>query len=123
MISHQKTSRTCIIPFSNKSNKKKSVSYEVVEVYLKELFAKQFPFVNDFLTFLKDEKKSIGLNKVQWESFYALLTFLGNKNKFLDSYNMSEAWPYLFDEFYLYFCKIKNIKPRIPEQVNDYSEY
>ena len=65
--------------------------------------------MNDFLTFSKDEKKSIGLNKDQWESFSALLTFLGNKNKFLDSYNMNEAWPYLFDEFYLYFCKIKNI--------------
>lgn len=49
----------------------------------------------------------MGLNKDQWESFYDLLKFLGNKKIFQDSYNMSEAWPYLFDEFYLYFCKIK----------------
>ena len=51
----------------------------------------------------------MGLNKDQWESFYDLLKFLGNKKIFQDSYNMSEAWPYLFEEFYLYFCKIKKI--------------
>ena len=103
--------------------KSKSVAYEIVEVYFKELFANQYPFVNNFLTFLKEKKNSMGLNKDQWVSFYDLLKYLGKTKKFEDSYNMNEAWPVLFDDFYLYYCEIKKIKPRIPEQENDYSGY
>ena len=69
------------------------------------------------------KKKDLGLNKDQWLSFYDLLKYLGKTKKFEDCYNMNEAWPVLFDDFYLYYCEIKKIKPRLPEQENDYSEY
>ncbi len=103
--------------------KSKLVSYEVVEVYFKELFMNKYPFVENFLTFLKEKKKDLGLNKDQWLSFYDLLKYLGKTKKFEDCYNMNEAWPVLFDDFYLYYCEIKKIKPRLPEQENYYSEY
>lgn len=104
-------------------SKSKSVSYEVVEVYFKELFLNKYPFVENFLTFLKEKKNGVGLNKDQWMSFYDLLKFLGKTKKFEDCYNMNEAWPVLFDDFYLYYCEIKKIKPRLPEEENNYNEY
>lgn len=100
----------------------KVVIYDVVEVYFKELFAIKFPFVNEFLEFLKSNKKITGLNKDQWSSFLDMLKSIGYK-KFEDFYNMNEAWPVLFDDFYLFYCEKRKIEPRRPKELETYNDY
>lgn len=106
----------------NLQKNSKVVIYDVVEVYFKELFAKKYSFVNEFLQFLKNDKKNTGLNKDQWSSFLDLLKSIGNK-KFEDFYNMNEAWPVLFDDFYLFYCEQRKIEPRRPKELDTYNDY
>ena len=47
------------VPGAEQEKKKKSLPYEVVEVYFNSLFCSQFPVAKEFLTFLKE--KNVGL--------------------------------------------------------------
>ena len=86
---------------------KKMVSFEVVELYFKNLFS-EYKFVYEFIDFLKNEKKECGLNKDQWTTFIDLIKSV--KNNFPQNYSLDDAWPNLFDEFYYYYCKKHGIE-------------
>ena len=86
---------------------KKMVSFEVVELYFKNLFS-EYKFVYEFIDFLKNEKKECGLNKDQWTTFIDLIKTV--KNNFPQNYSIEDAWPNLFDEFYYYYCKKHGIE-------------
>lgn len=96
---------------------KRCVPFEVVEIYFKGLFEKSCPFVKDFIEFLRVEKKGeVGLNKDQWECFRDLVISIGEKD-FAANYDKdSGAWPSLFDEFFIYYCKAHNIPVKEEEQ-------
>ena len=97
---------------------KKIVSFEVVELYFKNFFS-EYKFVNEFIDFLKNEKKECGLNKDQWTTFIDLIKTV--KNNFPQNYSIEDAWPNLFDEFYYYYCKKHGIE--IPKNNEDEEEY
>ena len=44
------------VPGNERDRKSKSISYDIVEVYFNGLFASQFPFIKEFLQFLKEQK-------------------------------------------------------------------
>jgi hypothetical protein len=95
-----------------KDKKKKSLSFEVVEVYFKSLFCDQFPISKEFLQFLKEKK--VGLKWDEWRMF---LDFLQNQgNSFPKDYNEAEYYPVLIDEFYRWYCKKHNIKIPDPDE-------
>ena len=97
---------------------KKVVSFEVVELYFKNFFS-EYNFVNEFIEFLKNEKKECGLNKDQWELFIDLIKSV--KNNFPQNYSLDDAWPNLFDEFYYYYCKKHGIE--VPKKDLEDEEY
>ena len=93
--------------FKFNCGKGKILSYEVVEVYFNDLFSDQFPIVKHFILFLKDIKKSKGLNKDQWECF---LDFLLNQGiSFPKDYKCEDYYPLIIDEFYNWYCDINHI--------------
>ena len=95
-------------------NNTKILSYEVVEVYFNDLFSDQFPIVKHFILFLKDVKKSKGLNKDQWECF---LDFLLNQGvTFPKDYKCEDYYPIIIDQFYEYYCDLKKIPRKKKEE-------
>ena len=86
---------------------KKIIPFEVVELYYKNFFS-EYKYVNEFIDFLKTEKKECGLNKDQWVTFVELLKTV--KFDFPKSYSLEDSWPNLFDEFYYYYCKKHGIE-------------
>ena len=74
-----------------------------------------------FITFLKEKKNSPGLNKDQW---VGILDFFRSElpAKYPNDYNINESWPLILDDFYIYYCQQKGIKPNIPEDNDYYNE-
>ena len=100
------------VPGSEAEKKKKSLSLEVVEVYIKSLFSNQFKIANDFLKYLNEKK--IGLKWDEWRMF---LDFIQNEGtKFPKDYNMADYYPIVIDEFYLWYCKKNGIKIPNPDE-------
>ena len=100
------------VPGSEQEKKKKSISFEVVEVYFKSLFCSQFPIAKEFLKYLAEKK--VGLKWDEWRMFLDFLQNLGTT--FPKNYNMSEYYPIIIDEFYIWYCKKHGIKIPDPEE-------
>ena len=93
-------------------NTSKLLSIDIVEVYYKDLFYKDYPISEDFIQFLK-ESKNQGLNKDQWECFLDFL--LEEGSSFPENYNCDSYYPLLLDKFYEWYCDLK----KIPRQKNN----
>ena len=100
------------VPGSEQEKKKKSMSLEVVEVYLQSLFCDQFPITKEFLIYLKE--KNVGLKWDEWRMFLDFLQNMGTT--FPKDYNPAEYYPILIDEFYYWYCKKHGIKIPDPEE-------
>jgi len=92
--------------------KKKSIIFDVVEVYFKSLFCEQFPIVNEFLTFLKEKK--CGLKWDEWRMFLDFVQKQGTS--FPKDYSPAEYFPLIIDEFYYWYCKKNGIKVPDPDE-------
>ena len=92
--------------------KKKPLDLEIVEVYIKSLFCRNYNIAEEFLKYLKEKK--IGLKWDEWRMF---LDFIQNEGKkFPEDYNMADYYPIVIDEFYLWYCKKKGIKIPNPDE-------
>ena len=104
------------VPGAEQEKKKKSLPYEVVEVYFNSLFCSQFPVAKEFLTFLKE--KNVGLKWDEWRMF---LDFIQNQGtSFPKDYNPAEYYPIIIDDFYYWYCKKHNIKIHNPDEDEDF---
>lgn len=102
------------VPGILQEKKKKSISFDVVEVYFNSLFANQFKIVKEFLDFLKAKK--VGL---KWDEWRMYLDFLQNEgSKFPQDYNAADNYPIIIDQFYYDYCKRHGIK--IPELEDEF---
>ncbi len=116
MIFTLQISKTSINFYLHLILKKKTVRYipfEVYELYFNELFSIHFKLVGEFLEFMKKEKESCKISEDQWMLVLDLLKCIGDQ--FPKGYNIDEAWPSLFDEFYVWYCKKYDIKIEMPE--------
>ena len=100
------------VPGTEQEKKKKSLPFEVVEVYFKSLFCNQFSIAKDFLKYLTEKK--VGLKWDEWRMFLDFIQNLGTT--FPKDYNMAEYYPIIIDEFYLWYCKKHGIKIPDPEE-------
>ena len=100
------------VPGSEAERKKKSISYEAVEIYFKALICNQFPFVDEFLQFLKEKK--VGLKWDEWRMFLEFIQNMGDI--FPKDYNVAEYYPIIIDDFYRWYCKKHNIKIPNPDE-------
>lgn len=103
---------------SEVEKKKKTLSYDIVEVYFKALFCNQFKFVGEFLQFLK--AKNVGLKWDEWRVFLDLIRNLGAT--FPKDYNIAGHYCLIYDEFYRSYCtnhKIKIVDPYADEEEDD----
>jgi hypothetical protein len=92
---------------SDKSTKLHVVPLEVAKFYLSNLFPKN-NLAAEFVTFLEKEKANHKLTPDQWNLFVDFIkTF---NNKFPNEYNLNDAWPTLYDEFYIAYCNKNGIK-------------
>ena len=100
------------VPGSEQEKKKKSLSLEVVEVYLNSLFCNQFKIAKEFLLFLTEKK--LGLKWDEWRMFLEFIQNMGTT--FPNDYNMADYYPILIDEFYVWYCKKYGIKIPDPDE-------
>ena len=102
------------VPGTEQEKKKKTISFEVVEVYFNSLFCNQFAIAKEFLAYLTD-KKIAGLKWDEWRMFLDFIQNMGTT--FPKDYNMAEYYPIIIDEFYLWYCKKHGIKiPDLDEE-------
>ena len=101
-------------PGSEQEKKKKSLSFDVIEVYFNSLFCNQFKIAKEFLDYLKEKK--VGLKWDEWRMFLDFIQNMGTT--FPQDYNMAEYYPVIVDEFYLWYCKKHGIK--IPDPDEDF---
>lgn len=94
---------------------KKSIDYDCVEIYFKQLFVNQFKFVAEFLDFLKEKK--VGLKWDEWSTF---LDFIKDKGAtFPKDFDYGTGYyPSLIDRFYEWYCKKHGLK--LPEEEEEY---
>jgi hypothetical protein len=92
----------------DKKNPKKTVDFEVVEIFYNQLFVNQFKIASKFLEYLAKNKGKEGLKQDQWNCFLEFLLKIGDK--FPKGYSLKDAWPTLFDEFYLDYCERNHIE-------------
>ena len=104
------------VPGSEQEKKKKSISFDAVEVYFKSLFCNQFPIAKEFLIYLKEKK--VGLKWDEWRMFLDFIQNMGTT--FPKDYNMSEYYPIIIDEFYVWYCKKKGIKIQDPNEEQEF---
>ena len=104
------------VPGSEQEKKKKSLPFEVVEVYFNSLFCSQFPIAKEFLTFLKE--KNIGLKYDEWRMFLDFIQNLGTT--FPKDYNPTDYYPLIIDDFYYWYCKKHNIKIANPNEDEEF---
>lgn len=102
------------VPGSEQEKKKKSLSFDVIEVYFNSLFCNQFKIAKEFLDYLKEKK--VGLKWDEWRMFLDFIQNMGTT--FPQDYNMAEYYPVIVDEFYLWYCKKHGIK--IPDPDEDF---
>ena len=102
------------VPGSEQEKKKKSLSFDVIEVYFNSLFCNQFNIAKEFLDYLKEKK--VGLKWDEWRMFLDFIQNMGTS--FPKDYNMAEYYPVIVDEFYLWYCKKHGIK--IPDPDEDF---
>jgi hypothetical protein len=102
------------VPGSEQEKKKKSLSFDVIEVYFNSLFCNQFKIAKEFLDYLKEKK--VGLKWDEWRMFLDFIQNMGTT--FPNDYNMAEYYPVIVDEFYLWYCKKHGIK--IPDPDEDF---
>ena len=102
------------VPGSEQEKKKKSLSFDVIEVYFNSLFCNQFNIAKEFLDYLKEKK--VGLKWDEWRMFLDFIQNMGTT--FPQDYNMAEYYPVIVDEFYLWYCKKHGIK--IPDPDEDF---
>ena len=102
------------VPGSEQEKKKKSLSFDVIEVYFNSLFCNQFKIAKEFLDYLKEKK--VGLKWDEWRMFLEFIQNMGTT--FPQDYNMAEYYPVIVDEFYLWYCKKHGIK--IPDPDEDF---
>lgn len=76
-------------------------------MYFNQLFGPQFKVVQKFLDFLTKNKGKEGLKQDQWNCFLEFCLKIGDN--FPKGYSLKEAWPTLFDEFYIDYCERNNI--------------
>ena len=94
------------VPGNERDRKSKSISYDVVEVYFNGLFASQFPFIKEFLQFLKEQ--NLGLKWDEWNTF---LDFLRDKGQtFPNDYDKIDYYNIIVDNFYDWYCLKHHIK-------------
>ena len=91
----------------------KFINFDVYNLYFNELFGLQFKINNEFIEFMKTEKQSAKMTEDQWNLFLELMKVIGDQ--FPKGFNIEEAWPTLFDEFYLWYCKKYDIIVQKPE--------
>ena len=104
------------VPGSETEKKKKTISFDIIEVYFKSLFCNQFKIAKEFLSYLAQKK--IGLKWDEWRMF---LDFIQNEGKkFPEDYNMADYYPIVIDEFYLWYCKKHGIKIPNPDEDEDF---
>jgi hypothetical protein len=101
------------VPGSEQEKKKKSLSFDVIEVYFNSLFCNQFKIAKEFLDYLKEKK--VGLKWDEWRMFLDFIQNMGTT--FPQDYNMAEYYPVIVDEFYLWYCKKHGIKIPNPDEV------
>jgi hypothetical protein len=104
------------VPGPEQEKKKKSLPYEVVEVYFNSLFCSQFPIAKEFLTFLKE--KNLGLKWDEWRMFLDFIQNLGTI--FPKDYIPAEYYPIIIDDFYYWYCKKHNIKIPNPDEDEEF---
>ena len=100
------------VPGTEQEKKKKSLAFDIVEVYFNSLFCNQFPIAKEFLQYLKEKK--VGLKWDEWRMFLDFIQNLGTT--FPKDYNMAEYYPIIIDEYYLWYCKKHGIKIPDPEE-------
>ena len=100
------------VPGSEQEKKKKSLSFDVIEVYFNSLFCNQFKIAKEFLDYLKEKK--VGLKWDEWRMFLDFIQNMGTT--FPQDYNMAEYYPVIVDEFYLWYCKKHGIKIPDPDE-------
>ena len=100
------------VPGTEQEKKKKSISFEVIEVYFNSLFCNQFKIAKEFLDYLKEKK--VGLKWDEWRMFLDFIQNMGTT--FPKDYNMAEYYPVIVDEFYLWYCKKHGIKIPNPDE-------
>lgn len=86
--------------------KTKRISYEATELYFKSLFRNHLKLVNLFLNYLIEIKQD-GLSSDQWNCSKDFIETFGAN--FPKEYCINDAWPTLFDDFYIHYCKQNNI--------------
>ena len=100
------------VPGSEQERKKKSISFDAIEVYFNSLFCDQFPVTKEFLQFLTEKK--VGLKWDEWRMF---LEFIQNQGtSFPNEYNPAEYYPIILDDFYYWYCKKHGIKIPDPDE-------
>jgi hypothetical protein len=103
------------VPGSEQERKKKSISFDAIEVYFNSLFCHQFPVTKEFLQFLTEKK--VGLKWDEWRMF---LEFIQNQGtSFPKEYNPAEYYPIILDDFYYWYCKKHGIKIPDPDEEED----
>ncbi len=100
------------VPGTEQEKKKKSISFEAIEVYFNSLFCNQFKIAKEFLDYLKEKK--VGLKWDEWRMFLDFMQNMGTT--FPTDYNMAEYYPIIIDEFYLWYCKKHGIKIPDPDE-------
>ncbi len=101
-----------LFTFNLEKKDQKTLPYEVYEAFFKQLFGNQFKLVDTFLEFMQTEKKKEKMTQDQWNLFLELLKTIGDQ--FPKNYNLEEAWPTLFDEFFTWYCNKNGIKIEPP---------
>ncbi len=97
----------------NKQNKKdKKIPYEIANFYFEQIFD-SYNFIKELIIFL-EEKKLEYVKLDQWNCLLELVRHC--KNKFPEGYSLEDSWPTIFDEFYIWYCKKKNIEFKMPEE-------
>ncbi len=91
----------------------KVLPLDVYSLYLKDLFGIHFKLVDEFLLFMQKSNPPLLITEDQWQLFLNLLKEIGDD--FPNNYNVEEAWPTLFDEFYEWYCKKYDIKIEKPQ--------
>lgn len=104
------------VPGSETEKKKKTIAFEIIEVYFKSLFSNQFKIAKEFLDYLSEKK--CGLKWDEWRMFLDFIQKEGTS--FPKDYNMADYYPIVIDEFYLWYCKKHNIKIPNPDEDEDF---